>query len=212
MKLARQVTGRRMRDVQVGLRAQSICNGAAIHGGEYLLDVFVVETEDRGAVERHFADEFGERAPDLAEAGIVVQMFAIDISHDRGQIGAEASETISVALVGFGLPDNPICRAAQLALPITTDFFSADHDRGIEPGMAQNHCGHGSGRGLAVASRDGDAELLAHQLGEQFAARDDGNRQAPRLRDFRIFDLHGGSSTTTLLSRRPRSPLYVPEK
>ena len=47
MKFAGHVAGGGMRDAQIGLRAGPISNDAAVHGGQNLLDVFVVDAENR---------------------------------------------------------------------------------------------------------------------------------------------------------------------
>ena len=43
-----------------------------------------------------------------------------------------------------------------------------------------------------MAARDSDAKLQAHQLGEQFAAGNDGNLEAARFRDFGIAGFERG--------------------
>ena len=57
---------------------------------------------------------------------------------------------------------------------------------GSRPRDIQNRRDHRGGGGLAVAAGDGDAVLQAHQLGQQFAARNHRNLQAARFLDFRI--------------------------
>ena len=44
-----------------------------------------------------------------------------------------------------------------------------------------------------MASGDRDAVLQPHQLGQQFAARNDGNQQAARFLHLRIGGIHGGT-------------------
>ena len=68
---------------------------------------------------------------------------------------------------------------------------AADDDGGVQAGVGQHGGGHGGGGGFAVAAGDGDAELQAHQLGEQFAAGNDG-------------DCRRRASTTSGLARRRR--------
>ena len=64
---------------------------------------------------------------------------------------------------------------------------------GIEAGEVQDGRGHGSGGGLAVAAGDRDAVLEAHQLGQQLAARDDGDLQAAGLLHFGVLFIDRGT-------------------
>ncbi len=63
--------------------AAPVGDGAAVHGWKQLLHILVVQAQDRGAVERNFLDELEKRRANLDDGRIVVQMFAIDIGHDR---------------------------------------------------------------------------------------------------------------------------------
>ena len=68
---------------EIGLRAAAVGDGAPANVGQNALHVFAVEAQNGRAVERHLVDEFGERRADGFDIGVVVEMFAVDIGHDR---------------------------------------------------------------------------------------------------------------------------------
>src|SRR3546814_8134197 len=59
----------------------------------------MVEAKHRGAIEGHIFDELDERALDVVETAIMVQMLRVDIGDDRDR-PVEAQEA-AVALVGL---------------------------------------------------------------------------------------------------------------
>src|SRR5579863_7316596 len=65
MEFARHVADRGACDPQMGLRADAVRDDAPVHSGQNLLNVFVVQAQDRYAVKRNFLDEFAERLADL---------------------------------------------------------------------------------------------------------------------------------------------------
>ena len=77
---------------------------------------------------------------------------------------------------------------------------AADYDGGVEAGVIEDGGGHRGGGGLAVAAGDGDTVFQPHQLGQQFAARDHGDLQAPRFQDLGILFIDGGAD-----HQRPRA-------
>ena len=116
-------------------------------------------------------------------------MLAVDVGDD-GDDGGEFEEA-AVALVA--LDDEQIALADAGVGPAHGADAASDDDGGIEAAVRQNRGGHRCGCGFAVATADGDAVLQAHQLGEQFATRDDGNLAAARLHDLGIRFVDGGS-------------------
>ena len=70
---------------------------------------------------------------------------------------------------------------------------TADHHGRIQTRMDQDGRHHGRGGGFSVAAGDGDAELQAHQLGQQLAARNHGKTQAAGFDNFGIVGADGGA-------------------
>ena len=175
--------------LDVGLRGGAVRNGAAADFGEQALHVGVVEADDHGAVERHLVDELDEGGAYGVERRVVIQMLAIDVG-DHGDDGREFEEG-AVALVGFHHQEIAAPHAGVGAAHGAD--ASAHYDGGVEAGEIEDGRGQGSGGGLAVAAGHRDAVLEAHQLGEQFAARDDGDREAAGLLHFRVLFVDGGT-------------------
>ena len=74
---------------------------------------------------------------------------------------------------------------ARVGAAHSRGFTAHDHG-GVHARVTQDRGDHGSGGGFAVAAGDGDAVLQAHQLGQQFAARDHGNAEAAGFLHFGI--------------------------
>ena len=189
MEFAGHVAGGACGDPQVGLRAGAVGDHAAIDARQNLLDVFVVQAQDRRAIERNRFDELDERPADLFEIRVVIQMLAVDVGDDR-QNRRELQER-SVALVAF---DHQVIACAHARVRAAQHCRApAHHHGGIETRVDQNGRHHRGGGGFAVAAGDGDAEFQAHQLGQQLAARDHGKPEAARFDDFRIVGPHRGA-------------------
>ena len=164
-------------DLQAGLLAAPVSDDAAIYQRKKLLDVFVVQAQDGRAVERHLLNELEERGANLDDGRIVIQMLAVDV-RDHRQDRAELQKR-AVAFVRFhhqkiALPHARVRAAHGRGLP-------AHHHRWIQAGDIQHRGGHGCGGGFAMASGDRDAVFQPHQLGQQLAARNHGNRAGGAL-------------------------------
>src|SRR5262249_396435 len=153
-----------------------------------LLDVLVVEAQDRGPVKRDLVDELEESRANLDDGGVVIEMLAVDVGDD-GEDGAELEEG-AVALIRFDHEEIALTDACVR----TADgggVAADDHGR-IETSGAEDCGGHRSCGGLAVAAGHRDSVLQAHQLGQEFAARNDGYLHPARLGHFRIAGVEGG--------------------
>src|ERR1035437_9431553 len=175
--------------LDIGLRGGAVGDGAAADFGEQALHVGVVEADDGGAVDRHLVDELDEGGADGVERRVVIQMLAIHVGDD-GDDGRELEEA-AVALIGFD--DQEIATAHAGVGAAHGADASADHYGGVQTGEIEDGGGQGSGGGLAVAAGHRDAVLEAHELGEEFAARDDGDLEAAGLLHFRVLFLDGGA-------------------
>ena len=113
-------------------------------------------------------------------------MLAVD-GGDHGDDRREQQER-AVALVGF---DDHVFAAAQARGGADVIHAAADDERGIEAGRGQHGGGHRGGGGFAVRAGDGDAVFQAHQFGQHFRARNDGNFQPVRFDDFGIVAANG---------------------
>ncbi len=94
-----------------------------------LLDVFVVQAQNRRAVERHLLDEFEERCADLDDGRVMIQMFAVDVGDDgenRAELEKRAVAFIRLDHQEIALPDARIGSAHGRGL-------AAHHDGRIEP-------------------------------------------------------------------------------
>ncbi len=100
-------------------------------------------------------------------------MLAINV-RDHGENRAEL-EKRSVAFVRFHHQEVALAHARVRAAH--GSGLPADDYRWIEPAGIQHCGGHRRRGGFAMASRDCDAVLQPHQLGEQLAARDDRDLQ-----------------------------------
>jgi hypothetical protein len=69
---------------------------------------------------------------------------------------------------------------------------ASHHHRGVEASFVEDERHHRGGRGLAVAARDRDPVLEAHQLGQHLGPRDHGDSRATRLHDLGVVRPHRG--------------------
>ena len=94
--------------------------------GDNGLDVGLVETEDCGAIKRNAVDELEERALNVFERSVLIEMFTIDGGYDC-HYGREHEEA-AIAFVGFhdeifALADAR-CGSAWLTRPPITNVGS----------------------------------------------------------------------------------------
>ena len=90
---------------------------------------------------------------------MVIHVLAVDVG-DHGDNGRKKQKA-PVALVGFSDENFPL---PHLRIGAEHMESTADDHRWIEPGAAQDCGDHRSRCCLAVAARDRDAVLHAHQL------------------------------------------------
>ncbi len=98
-KAARSPFADRFGDFEVGLRAVSVGDRAALHQRHNTLHVGVVEAQDRRAVERNLVDELDEGGPDVVDGAVAIEVLAIYIGYHRHD-GRELQKG-AVALVGL---------------------------------------------------------------------------------------------------------------
>src|ERR1700722_17650498 len=96
-KVAFKRSAVRFRNAEDRLMAAPIGDAAAIYARKQLLDILVIQAQDRSSVEGNFLDEFEKRRADLVNRCVMIQVLAIDIGNNR-QNGAEL-EKRPVALV-----------------------------------------------------------------------------------------------------------------
>ncbi len=119
----------------------------------------------------------------------MVQMLAVDVGDD-GHDGGEFQER-AVAFVGF---DKQEVAAAHAGGGAADGFQAASHhDGGIQPGVTEDGGQHGGGGSLAVAAGHGDAELQAHQLGQQLATGNHRNLEAAGFLNLGVVLADGGA-------------------
>src|SRR5580704_6265264 len=63
---------------QVSLRRRAVGNDGPLHAGDDRLNVGLVEAKDRGTIERNAVYEFDERALDVFERRVLIEMLAVD--------------------------------------------------------------------------------------------------------------------------------------
>src|SRR5512143_2375295 len=152
-----------------------------LHGGDQLLDIRVVDAQDREPVEGDLVDEVEERLLDLPDPRIEIEVLRVDVGdhrHRRGKLQERA-----VALVR--LRDKELSLAQLRVGPEAVQL--ASHDRGRVPAGRREHRGdHRGRRGLPVRPGDRDAVLHPHQLRQHLGARDHGDLPAVRLEDLGV--------------------------
>ena len=115
----------------------------------------------------------------------MVQVLAVDVGHHR-----DGREQVAERAVGFvGLGDQDLA-AAEARVRAEGARLAADHRGRIQRGLGQDHRDHRRGRRLAVAARDRDAFLDAHQLAQHLGARDDRDVARARGGDLRVVGAH----------------------
>ncbi len=172
------------------MRALAVRDGAAFDLRQDLLYVLIVQAQESRAVKRDFVDELGKRFADFLDAGVMVEMLAIDVGDDRENWRQLQERTIAFVRFHhqkFALADTRVGTAHG------GDFAAHDHRR-IQARKIQNRRNHRRRRRLAMAPADRDSELQAHQFGQQFTARDHGNLQAPRFLDLGIAFVYRGGN------------------
>ena len=114
-------------------------------------------------------------------------MFAVD-GGDDGDDGRVIKKA-AIAFVGF---DDEIFAFTEASGGSGLVEFAANDERRIKMRGSENARDHG-GRGcFAVCAGDGDAVFEAHQFGEHFRARNDGDFAPVRFDNFRIVGLNRG--------------------
>ena len=126
----------------------------------------------------------------------------------------------SVAFVRSPPPGNRSCRAARSLRPCVPTRPPTT-TVGSRPAWLSTAATIDVVVVLPWLPADRDAVLLAHQLGQQLAARDHRNRQPPRFDHFRIVGAHRGADhhrfragdifrRVPFENRRPRAPSDAP--
>ncbi len=188
----------------VGARLQAVGHHPLVHHlRDHSLQVEVVETDHRAAVERHLVHEGEERGHDRVEVRVVVEVLGVHRGHHRDG-GAELEEG-AVGLVG--LRDQELA-LAETGVGAEAVHAAADHHGGIEAARSQHRGHHGGGSGLAVGARDRDAVLEPHQLREHLGPRDHRDAALTRGRYFHVVARHrrGGDHHVRPLDLRRRVP------
>ena len=160
---------------QVGLRRQAVGHHPVIarQQRQHTLNVGVVQTQNDATEERHPTREVDERLADRFEIRVGVEMIEVDVGDhrdDRHQAQKAAVELIS-------LRDQELARADPRASARDAHTTTNDN-RGVETRFRQERSDQRRRRGLAVGTRDRDAVLETHQLGEHLRPTHHGN--APR--------------------------------
>src|SRR5256885_591691 len=114
-------------------------------------------------------------------------MFAVN-GGDDGNDGRVIEEA-AVAFVGF---DDKIFAFAEAGGGSGLVEFAANDERRIKMRGSENARDHGGRGGLSVSAGNGDAVFEAHQFGEHFRARDNGDFALVRFDNFRIVGLNRG--------------------
>src|SRR5690348_8345434 len=117
----------------------------------------------------------------FAKRTVLIKMLAIDGGDDSDHRGKQ--EERPVALVGL---DNDEIALAHLRVRAGVVHPTAYNKRGIETRSGENRSHHRSGGGLAVRPGHSDALFEAHQLGQHFSARNDGDLLLVRLDNLNV--------------------------
>src|SRR5579884_491050 len=167
----------------------AVSYGSTVNEREHLLHVLVIEAQNGSAVKRNLINELAEGEPDVLDAGVMVQMLAIDVG-DHGQYRRQLQER-AIALVR--LDHQKFAPAhARVAAAHRRDAPSDDNS-GIHAGVAEDGGDHRRSRGFAVAAGDGDAVFETHQLGQQLAPGNDRNAEPLRLENLGVMGIDGGT-------------------
>ena len=142
----------------VGLRRDPVRDVATLDLGQDVLDVGVVEAQDRQAVERHPRAELDERRLEDVVAVPVVEVLGVDVG-DHGHGGGQVHEA-AVALVGLG---HQQVSAAEPRVGPERLHLAPDGDGRIQARGAEHRGHERRRRRLAVRARDGDPVLDPHQ-------------------------------------------------
>src|SRR5215831_56113 len=171
-------------DDQVGLCACAVGDDRALDVRDDGLHVWLVKTEDCRAIKRNAIDELDERALNVFERRVLIEVLAVD-GGDHGDDGRVVEE----AAVTFVCFDDEVFALPKPGGGSGLIDFSADDKSRVEMRSGENRSNHGGCGGFAVRPGDGDAVLEAHQLGKHFRPRNNGYFAFMRLDDFGIFVL-----------------------
>ena len=145
----------------------------------------MIGAHHRKPIEWQVFDEGLERAFDLLEIAVKIEMFGIDIG-DNGNGGGKAQKT-AVGLIGFH--HHPFSGAKPRIGAVDIDNPAID-DRRIKATALQKRSHHCCGGSFAMCSGNRDRTLQPHQFGKHFGTPH--NRQTKRARggEFRIVGFH----------------------
>ena len=95
----------------------------------------------------------------------------------------QQAEKGAVGFVGLG---DKVVAVAQMGVGSVDIEAAADDHCGVQPGGVEDGGGQRGGGGLAVGARNGYALAQAHEFGQHFGARDDGDVPAAAFHQFGI--------------------------
>ena len=113
-------------------------------------------------------------------------MIVFDVGDD-GTVRTQAEEHM-VIFVRF---DDEVVASAGTAVAVPLRQHAAQNDRRVLPGFQQYLGDHGRGRGLAMRSGDGDADLSGHQYAQEISALEHRYAIGPRSDQLRIVGRDG---------------------
>ena len=146
-----------------------------IDRGDQLLHLGMIQTDGGEAVEGDVLDEVDEGLPHRVEVAVVVQVFRVDVGHDRNS-GLEPQEA-AVALIR--LDHDPVAVPHLGVGAIGVDDAAVDHRR-VQTGRIQQGRDHGGRCRLAVGAADRDGELQPHQFGQHLGPAHQGDATLAR--------------------------------
>ena len=148
---------------------------------------WIIQAADHAAKERHFVGVFRERAFDVFQIAIAVQMIGIDVGNPR-DAGREGEKRV-VVFVGL---HHDVLSGTHDVIGAIVFYLSAHNDGGVKASRFEHHTGHRSGGGFSVGSRNTNAKAHSGDLSQHF--RPAYNRDFERFRgyDLGIVVLDGG--------------------
>ena len=149
----------------------------------------MIQAQHGAAIKRHFVDEVHERAAQVGQVAVVVQVFCINVGNDRD--GGRELQKRAVRLVGFC---NHVLGLTQACPGPQLRQLAPDDCGWVKPCFAQHRRAQRSRGGLAMRARNRNAHFVAHQLRQHLGAGDDRNAARPSAADLRVITLDGAGN------------------
>ena len=163
------------------LAAEAVRDHRTLHPGKQCSHARIIAADHIRSVERNVVHEVNEGVVQSFTGFVVIEMILVHVGNhvdDR-----QEAEEGSVGFISFG---NKIITMPKMGISAVYVEASADDDSGIKAGRIENAGREGSRSCLTVSTGDGDSLSQAHEFGQHFSPRNNGDAASAGLDDLGV--------------------------